>query len=616
MKTRTLLHLSSFVIRHSSFVIAAALAVSTVSAMAETVEIRSAADWDNFAKRVNNGERSLDALLVRDVTLSPQSPRCGEIPTRLFEGTFDGNGKTLTLNWTFTGGTENAAPFANAGNNAHIKDLRVAGTIRTDGKFAAGFVGTATDYVYIDRCRSSVHIVSSVNGDATSAGIVGRTSDDYRYVYLTDCLFDGSLDAPNANSCGGLAGFRYRNKSVVIQNCLFAPTSFNVSDSGGYTLVRGGFYSSTELRNGWYTLAYGVVQGNDGTGKTAEELAAALGANWTVENGAAVPVPVVSFVERNRDSSVGTASFTYQGVLRNAQGGALGAGAHRVALRLYDQDNGGSAFWGRSFNVLIDENGLFNIRVGDESGDPIEDVNGEGLAGVISANAGSTLFVGLAIDGEEAEIKPRQKLITVPFATWAADASQTSGDLSVAVSARAAQARIRGGAAAANATAIGAASAGTLAAAGQATVAGDLNVSGAVSGDGSIPLGAIVIWKGQASDIPAGWALCDGQVANGWKTPDLRARFVPGAGGGYSVGKTGGEASHRLTEAELPSHRHSYSFKGADLDLSWKNNNYFYDASRHYNDNNNSRNTNYTGDGAAHENRPPFYALCYIMRVK
>ena len=26
--------------------------------------------------------------------------------------------------------------------------------------------------------------------------------------------------------------------------------------------------------------------------------------------------------------------------------------------------------------------------------------------------------------------------------------------------------------------------------------------------------------------------------------------------------------------------------------------------------------TSYVGDDAAHENRPPFYALCYIMRVR
>ena len=68
----------------------------------------------------------------------------------------------------------------------------------------------------------------------------------------------------------------------------------------------------------------------------------------------------------------------------------------------------------------------------------------------------------------------------------------------------------------------------------------------------------------------------------------------------------------------MPSHRHSYTFHGADLDGSWDGDNYFYDASDHYNrdKNKNTKYTGYAGGGAAHENRPPYYALCYIMRVR
>lgn len=45
-----------------------------------------------------------------------------------------------------------------------------------------------------------------------------------------------------------------------------------------------------------------------------------------------------------------------------------------------------------------------------------------------------------------------------------------------------------------------------------------------------VPRGVITMWFGTTSNIPAGWALCDG--GNG--TPDLRDRFVIAAGGGYS----------------------------------------------------------------------------------
>src|SRR3990172_3920103 len=66
--------------------------------------------------------------------------------------------------------------------------------------------------------------------------------------------------------------------------------------------------------------------------------------------------------------------------------------------------------------------------------------------------------------------------------------------------------------------------------------------AGNVEGSG-IPSGGIILWSGPADQIPSGWALCDG--ANG--TPDLRDRFVVGAGGGYEIGATGGEAKHPLT---------------------------------------------------------------------
>lgn len=45
----------------------------------------------------------------------------------------------------------------------------------------------------------------------------------------------------------------------------------------------------------------------------------------------------------------------------------------------------------------------------------------------------------------------------------------------------------------------------------------------------------ICLWPGAIADIPAGWALCDGN--NG--TPDLRDCFVIGAGGAQAPGATG-----------------------------------------------------------------------------
>ena len=59
------------------------------------------------------------------------------------------------------------------------------------------------------------------------------------------------------------------------------------------------------------------------------------------------------------------------------------------------------------------------------------------------------------------------------------------------------------------------------------------------------PSGGIIMWSGSIDSIPSGWALCDGD--NG--TPDLRDRFVIGAGGDRSVDET--------SDGQMPEHTHT-----------------------------------------------------------
>lgn len=58
----------------------------------------------------------------------------------------------------------------------------------------------------------------------------------------------------------------------------------------------------------------------------------------------------------------------------------------------------------------------------------------------------------------------------------------------------------------------------------------------------------IMIWSGAIVDIPAGWALCDGN--NG--TPDLRNKIVIGAGDTYNPGDTA--ATNLATNAGIAYH--------------------------------------------------------------
>ena len=72
---------------------------------------------------------------------------------------------------------------------------------------------------------------------------------------------------------------------------------------------------------------------------------------------------------------------------------------------------------------------------------------------------------------------------------------------------------------------------------------------------GGIPSGGIIMWSGTVANIPSGWYLCNGSYG----TPDLRDRFVVGAGSSYNPGNTGGSETVSISTSNMPSHNHSVS---------------------------------------------------------
>lgn len=122
----------------------------------------------------------------------------------------------------------------------------------------------------------------------------------------------------------------------------------------------------------------------------------------------------------------------------------------------------------------------------------------------------------------------------------------------------------------------------------------------------SFPIGGIIIWSGAQTAIPSGWHLCDGTSG----TPDLRNRFIVGAGSEYKVGNTGGSKEVTLTVEQMPAHSHTYD---VDEDNSRAGAS-FVEADKDYATA--KRSTSSVGGSQPHENRPPYYALCYIMKIK
>ena len=138
----------------------------------------------------------------------------------------------------------------------------------------------------------------------------------------------------------------------------------------------------------------------------------------------------------------------------------------------------------------------------------------------------------------------------------------------------------------------------------------------------TIPTGVISLWYGAIGSVPTGWYLCDG--SNG--TPDLRSRFVVGAGSTYSVNATGGSAdsivvSHTHTASSVvtdPGHNHTVNaganvsnqlVSGGTVNLGATNTG--------------TATTGITvattitsaGVSGTNANLPPYYALAYIMKA-
>jgi len=142
-----------------------------------------------------------------------------------------------------------------------------------------------------------------------------------------------------------------------------------------------------------------------------------------------------------------------------------------------------------------------------------------------------------------------------------------------------------------------------------------------------VPSGVITMWSGSATSVPVGWTLCDGTDG----TPDLRDRFIVGAGGAYASGDTGGTDEVQLTESEIPSHNHSgstdtdgahshtYDQFGGGSSTSEADGSitggYTSRSTSTDGDHSHTLTTDTAGGDGAHENRPPFLSLAFIMKT-
>ena len=139
--------------------------------------------------------------------------------------------------------------------------------------------------------------------------------------------------------------------------------------------------------------------------------------------------------------------------------------------------------------------------------------------------------------------------------------------------------------------------------------------------------GMIVLWSGTTSTIPTGWVLCNGLGG----TPNLTDRFVLGAGSNYGVGQTGGgkdatlvSHTHSVSIGGAGSHSHTYTKATGSVTAGSGGAMMFPPAALAGNasastsaigNHTHSASASAIGTSGTNKNLPPYYALCYIMRL-
>ena len=211
--------------------------------------INNVNDWNLFASLVTDGfdYNNEYVKLAADIgsETTPVTTMAGRSTLCSFQGTFDGNGKTLTINYETT--ENNCAPFRYT-KNATIKNLNIKGSLQTSKQYAASVVAYASGNLTVLDCISYLEITCSFG---YSQGFIGGIISQYTSYYDTQaselniarCIFVGKIIASNyLGNCDGIVssigGPNGATHVANISNCVFAPKLYTAYNYYGYPITQ------------------------------------------------------------------------------------------------------------------------------------------------------------------------------------------------------------------------------------------------------------------------------------------------------------------------------------------------------------------------------------------
>lgn len=332
--------------------------------------IGSVTDWRRFAELVNSGTNpAANAKMTADVDLGDDQTMVGTYHQK-YQGTFDGQGHTLTFNYNTAGMSFEpeqrdlslnflgAAPFRDI-EGATICNLHTAGSVTAEKIGASGLVGWTYGTNTIENCWSDVDIVSSNNTADTFAGFVA-----FQYgtqLNITDCVYTGKIQSASNISHAGFVAFQRYGKSSL-NNCLLLldeGSDVNTTTTQGlkyYTFVRN-FEShnvANTINNCYYLTPFGVAQGTQTTDDDISDgtTAAALQAEREEEIWVLDPVlgiPMLKLFANNityKVPSSGIGTFSAKGQV------LLPDGLTAYYCKTYNKENAAISVFGIDSNIV------------------------------------------------------------------------------------------------------------------------------------------------------------------------------------------------------------------------------------------------------------------------